>query len=379
MPAERTTACDVCVVGGGIAGLSVAAELAPRLRVVLLEREPSLAWHATGRSAALFAPAYGNSVIRALTRASRAALEAGEDGGEATVLAPRGELLVARPGQRPSLERLAETLSATGQAFEILDGARLRERVPVLAPSITAGLYDPAACDIDSAALVERYRRRLAARGGEILRRAEVLSLDRRSGGFSVGTAGGAVECAVVVNAAGAWADTLAGLAGLPPLGLTPHRRSAATLDLPPGIDARGWPCVIDADEAFYFKPDAGRLLVSAAEEVPSPPVDASPEELETATAVDRLERATTLTVQRIAARWAGLRTFAPDRSPVIGFDPRLEGFFWLAGQGGYGLQTAPAAAACAAALVRGDPPPGWVAAEGVGPGDLSPRRLLGP
>lgn len=374
--ATEAEGCDFCVIGGGIAGLSVAAALAGRHRVLLLEREAALAGHATGRSAALYAPAYGNRVVRALTRASRPLLAAGEDGDSDSVLAPRGELLVARGDQLDSLERLAAELGATGQSVRRLDGAAARARVPVLAPGIVAGLFDPAAQDIDTAALVERYRRRFAARGGELRRSAEVVAIESSAGAWRIVTATFTVACAVVVNAAGAWADAIAALAGVAPLGLRPLRRSAATVELPAGVDARRWPCVIDADEQFYFKPDAGRLLLSAADEVPSPPVDASPDDLDIATAVDRVERATCLEITRIASRWAGLRTFAPDRSPVIGFELAAAGFFWLAGQGGYGLQTAPAAAACAAALARGEPLPQWVAGEGVSAADLAPARL---
>jgi D-arginine dehydrogenase len=218
MTGESTLTCDFCVIGGGIAGLSAAAELARRHRVVLVERETVLAYHATGRSAALYAPSYGNAVIRALTRASRAPLEDVGRGNGPAVLAPRGELLIAREDQRPSLARIAGELAATGQRPALLEGSSLRSRCPALAPDIVAGLLDEAAHDLDAAALVEHYRQALAGRRGQVLRAAEVTAIAPRGDGWRVTTGSARLDCVVVVNAAGAWADTVAALACGEPL-----------------------------------------------------------------------------------------------------------------------------------------------------------------
>ena len=203
-----------------------------------------------------------------------------------------------------------------------------------------------------------------------------MIGLQRAGGAWHARTREAIFAAPVLINAAGAWADAVAGLAGLPPLGVTPLRRSIVTIDAPPGIDVAAWPMLNDVEEQFYVKPDAGRLLLSPAEETPSPPCDAQPEELDLAVAVDRLERATTLKVTRLLGRWAGLRCFAPDRTPVVGFDPRAEGFFWLAGQGGYGIQTSPALGSLTAALVRGGSLPVEVMAEGVAQAQLTPARF---
>ena len=340
---------DILVIGAGIAGASVADALAPSARVIVLEQEERAGLHSTGRSAALFSETYGNDVIRALSRASRAFLTEPPDGFcETPLIRPRGTLYFAAEdqlGQLRALERGDATL-------ERLSGAEARARVPILRPEASAAaLYEPGSMDIDVDALHQGFLRRLRRRGGQIIAEAPVTALTHDAAGWTAATPQGDFSAPIVINAAGAWADRVAGVAGLAPLGLQPKRRTAALID-GPELDFAGWPLTIDVDETVYFKPDAGRLLISPADETDTKPCDAQPEDLDVAIAADRIERMTTLSVRRIAHRWAGLRTFAPDRTPVCGYDPRAEGFFWLAGQGGYGIQTSPALAALAARLV---------------------------
>jgi D-arginine dehydrogenase len=340
---------DILVIGAGIAGASVADALAPSARVVVLEQEERAGLHSTGRSAALFSETYGNAVIRALSRASRAFLADPPAGFcETPLIRPRGTLYFAAGDQLDELGVLEQDAGT----LERLTGAEARARVPILRPeACAAALYEPGSMDIDVDALHQGFLRRLRRRGGEFVGDAAVTELRRGQGGWTATTPQGEFSAPVVINAAGAWADRIAVLAGLAPLGLQPKRRTAALID-GPELDFAAWPLTIDVDETVYFKPDAGRLLISPADETDTEPCDAQAEDIDVAIAADRIERMTTLSVRRIAHRWAGLRTFAPDRTPVCGYDPRAEGFFWLAGQGGYGIQTSPALAALAARLV---------------------------
>jgi len=237
--------------------------------------------------------------------------------------------------------------------------AEILQACPIIRPDYAcAGLIEDDAADVDVDALHQGYLRQLRARGGTLVVNAEVLNLALRPGAWQIETVERTFTAPIVVNAAGAWADTVARMAGTAPLHVQPCRRTAVLVELPAGMSPDAWPMVIDIDETFYFKPDAGLLLVSPADEEPIEPCDVQPEELDIAVAIDRVEQATTLKVRRIRKRWAGLRSFAPDRSPVIGFDSAVPGFFWLAGQGGYGIQTAPAASQLAAALIRDQIPP---------------------
>jgi D-arginine dehydrogenase len=229
---------------------------------------------------------------------------------------------------------------------------------PILRPEcVHSAIVEDDAADVDVHALHQGYLRRFRAAQGTLAVNADVRGMTRRGGVWHVETEGRSFQAPAVVDAAGAWADAVAERAGVAPLGIEPRRRTAALVDLPDGTEAARWPMVIDIDETFYMKPDAGQLLISPADETPVAACDVQPEELDVAVAVDRVEQATTLTIRRVRKRWAGLRSFAPDRSPVIGFDAAAPGFFWLAGQGGYGIQTAPAAAKLAAALLRGERP----------------------
>ncbi len=351
-----TTTADFLVIGAGAAGASAAYELSAVGETIVLEQEDRPGVHATGRSAALFSETYGNATVRSLTRAGRAFLTDPPDGfTEASLLSPRGAMFIAGEAELPRLEALAATERATG-AFVDLSGDEVRARVPILRPEASAaGVYEAGAMDIDVDALHQGYLRGLRARRGRLATNAGVVGLRRESGVWIAKTVAGDFAAPIVINAAGAWADQVAGLAGLGAIGLTPKRRTAALI-AGPDTDFSAWPLVIEVAERFYFKPDAGRLLISPADETDTAPGDAQPEDLDIAIAADRIEQATTLVIRRITHRWAGLRTFAPDRTPVCGFDPRTQGFFWLAGQGGYGIQTAPALARLTASLIAGSP-----------------------
>ena len=359
-----TTGFDCIVIGAGIAGASVAAELASDRRVLLLERESQPGYHTTGRSAALFTVTYGPDVIRALSRTSAAFFnDPASPHLDHPLLEPRGAVFVARQDQQASLTRTAEEL---GPHVTPLTGAEIETLVPLLRKGYaTAGLRDGSAADIDVNGLHQHYLKTFRAAGGVLQTKAEVLSL-RKDGDWQVDSSQGQFHAPIIVNAAGAWADEIATMAGLTPVGLTPKRRTALTVATPEGMVPDRWPMVVDIDEQFYLKADAGKLLISPADATPSAPCDAQPEELDVAICIDRIETAFEISLRRIESRWAGLRSFVPDGDPVAGFDPKGEGFFWLAGQGGYGIQTAPALARAAAALVRGEDIPGDIAAEGV-------------
>jgi D-arginine dehydrogenase len=370
---------DFLVVGSGIAGASAAAMLSPRARVAVIERESAHGYHTTGRSAALYSPLYGNADFRALTVASADFLKAPPTGfADHPILTPRGVLYIATEVQRARLDAVAEGAAALGIHTEAVSGEAARAMCPVLRPAhVAAGLHEPDAMDIDVEALHQGYLRLARANGAIIRLEAELAGLEPTADGWRARLVGGdSIEAGVVVNAAGAWADVVASLAGVKPVGLAPLRRTAFIVAPPEGFDVTRWPSVIDADEGFYFKPDAGRILASPADETPSAPCDAWPEDLTIAECVDRMQEAADIPVHRILRSWAGLRTFAPDRSPVIGFDPDAPGFFWLAGQGGYGVQSSAAAARTAAALALGEAVPPDIAALGLTAAQISPARL---
>jgi D-arginine dehydrogenase len=370
---------DVLVIGAGIAGASVAAELAPRRRVVVIEMEDQPGYHTTGRSAAVFAECYGNRLVRALTRASRAFLTTTPPGDQAPLLTPRGWLSIARRDQLTRLGDLEREILANGGTVQPVSETEARALVPILRRGhVAAALLDRSAMDIDVHALHHLYLKRLRAAGGEAITGARAVALDRAGRDWRVHTTQGDFAAPLVIDAAGAWADEVGRLAGATPIGLVPMRRTALILDPPRETRVSGWPLVVDADESFYFKPEGGRLLASPADETPSPPCDARPEDLDVAVAIDRITAACELEVSHVRRRWAGLRSFVADRSPVVGFDLRAPGFFWLAGQGGYGIQTAPALSRLAAALALGEPVPADIADQGVTAAQLAPDRLLG-
>ncbi|AGI74932.1 putative FAD dependent oxidoreductase (plasmid) [Octadecabacter arcticus 238] len=371
------TKVDVVVIGAGMAGASVAAELATGVHVVLIEMEAQPGYHTTGRSAAVFAPNYGPGGVRALTRASRKFFDSPPEGfADAPLLSPRQILMIARADQSATLERLIATASVDSDV-EQLDAADLRCCQPLLRDGYAeAGMLDAGGQDIDVAGLHQGYLRQFKARGGTLINGAAVADLSRDGDGWIVVTRKGRIAADIVVNAAGAWADQLGQLAGAESIGLVPKRRTAMMIAEPAGFTRRDAPITIDVDEQFYLKPDAGRLLISPADETPTEPQDAQPEELDVALCADRIMTAFTLDIRRIETKWAGLRSFVADKEPVIGWSCAASGFFWMAGQGGYGIQSAPAAAKLAAALVLGQPVPSHILAEGFDAALVSPCRM---
>jgi D-arginine dehydrogenase len=355
----------------------MAAFLDEKVRVLVLEKEAFPGVHATGRSAALFSETYGSETIRALSRAGKPfLLNPPETFQLQTPLRPRGCLYIATSDQEERLMQVASS-PLMKVATHVVTGSAAEARCPILKPGYTAAaLWEPGAQDIDVDALLQAFIRKFRTCGGTVHTSAEVTAIMRDSEGWHVCSNGTEYVAPILVNASGAWADQLARLADVAPLGIQPFQRTAVLVDPPPESEIGEWPCVIDIDETFYFKPDAGKLLLSPADEQPMEPCDAQPEELDVAIAVDRVEQATTLRVRRVEHRWAGLRSFAPDRLPVVGFDPDASGFFWLAGQGGYGVQTAPALSRLAAALVRGDEVPVDIRDTGVDQAALSPSRF---
>jgi D-arginine dehydrogenase len=367
---------DFIVIGAGMAGVSVAAHLAERGKVLLLERENQPAYHATGRSAALFSEVYGNETIRALTRASRTTFFDPPAQAAGELVRPRATLYFAGDDKR---KQLLEHQQSPGvrENTRLVGRDEIARRLPILRPqAATWGLLEEGSADIEVHELLQMYLRRFTSHGGERRFDAEVTALAREDGVWVAHHPAGVSRAPIVVNAAGAWGDVVAGLAGVAPLGLRPLRRTALLVEAPTGCDIASWPAAVDADESFYFKPDAGLLLLSPADESPSAPCDAQPEELDVALAVERYCAATGAEVRRLRSTWAGLRTFSPDRTPVVGFDARAPGFFWLVGQGGYGIQTAPAMARLAASLACDEGVPSDIAAQGVLEPAVSPRRF---
>ena len=357
---------DIVVIGAGIAGASIAAELAPSASVLLLEMEPQPGYHATGRSAAYFSSSYGSAAVRGITAASEQFYREPPDGfTDLRLLHPRDAVFIARPDQRGKLHEFHQEVPQ----LQALTQDEVLRRVPILdSDYVSGGLLEAGGGDLDVDAILQAYLRRFRQSGGTLCCRQKVDSIVQLpdewelfltgdkpgSEKLSSKQARDKVRCRIIVNAAGAWAGELGKVAGLGDLGLQPRRRTALLVKLPDSIDASDWPLTVDVEEQFYFKPDAGLLLVSPADETPSIACDAQPEELDLALAMDRLGRATSLAINRIEHKWAGLRTFAPDGEFVVGFDPRADGFFWMAGQGGYGVQSAPGLAKLAGALVTG-------------------------
>ena len=350
---------DFLIIGGGIAGISAAAKLSHLGAVTVCESEPQLAYHASGRSAALYEPYYGPPPVVELSLASGDALR------DAGVLSPRGVLMVAPPQDEAIFRADADGMHLTAISVDEAVAA-----FPALDPAkIAFAASAPHAQDIDTDLLVQSYARRARGRGATVLTGAPVTAL-RHDGRWIASTPKGEIRAKNIVNAAGAWVDVIAEMAGAQRIGITPKRRSMARIPAPEGMDPANWPSIFGAGETWYAKPDAGALIVSPADAEPTTPHDAWADDMVLAEGLARYEEVTRFPVERLLANWAGLRSFAPDGVPVIGADPDLPGFWWLAGQGGYGFQSAPGAAAFLAALMRGETPDATLARS------LSPQRF---
>jgi D-arginine dehydrogenase len=356
---------DVVVIGGGIAGASIGYELAASRSVVLVEGESALARHSTARSAATYIPGPGTAELRALVAASGPRFaRLADELGTPPLLRRRPVLHVAidDEGEAVLAADLAEQAGEPGRP-EPLDPAEARRRCPVLAPGrVRAAAVVEDAADIDTEALHQGYVRGLRARGGSVRSGAPVTAITRTGTGWRVGVGSAEIDCADVVDAAGAWADAVAGLAGVPRIGLTPYRRTIAIARVPDPARLAGpdpvLPMVSEAAERFYFKAEGPGLLCSPGDETPVEPHDARPDELDVATALERVEAATGLGLRSVATSWAGLRSFVPDRRPVVGAWPQEPGFWFFAGQGGSGIESSPALAAFGAAVVTGGAAP---------------------
>jgi D-arginine dehydrogenase len=368
---------DIVVIGGGMAGASIAAHLSEHASVRLLEMEYQPGVHSTGRSAALFLEPYGNATVRALTRASRRFLCSPPPNFCAgQLMKPRAVLITVTAGQTEARESFLNA-AVPSDGIEQISATEARALCPVLKEDgLIGAMLIRGAADIEVHELHQGYLRLLKTRKGVVTMQSKVTGLEYMGGSWSVTTAEHTVRAKIVVNAAGAWAGEIGKLAGALDVGLKPLKRTACLIEPPPGQDANLWPVVGDVGDQFYFRPYAGMLMLSPADEIASQPEDAQPDEWDIAVVVDRIEQATTLVVKRIAHKWAGLRSFVSDRSPVVGYDPNRPNFFWLAGLGGFGIQTAPALSRLAASQLMGSNIDDDLRIQGMVAVELSPSRF---
>lgn len=368
---------DFCIIGGGIAGLSIAAELAGMAEVVVLEREADLAYHTSGRSAALYSEMVTSSIALVLTRLSRSFLTDPPAGFTHSPLHHDTGCIFTATAQQ--MELVCQVMNEQ-PGLQLLDIDQLQALVPVLRTgegSVSCGLYEKSAFKIDVAALVDAYRRKFLSAGGAIKCSAEVIALEQRPGGWEIQLSNNdIIQSEKVINAAGAWGDEIAVMASVAPLGLRPLRRTIIAFEGPENTDCSDWPAVGGIDGGYYFLPEGGLLTGSSVDEVESPPCDAQPEEYDIALAAHNIQANTMLDIKRIQHKWAGLRTFSPDRQLVAGYDRACQDFFWFVGQGGFGIQTAPAAALAAAALALANQLPVQFEEAGVTAQALSPQRF---
>lgn len=375
---------DFLIIGGGIAGLSAAARLAAHGRVVVLESEPGCGYHSSGRSATFYHFGIGNAPVRAMTAWSRTFFESPPgDFADRSLCRATPALFVARPDMIDVLDALEIEMRRFTDTVARVDEGEMKALLPVLrtgGDAVVAGVVDTSGRRLDADGLLQGFIRAVRRGGGETVTNARVATLARDGGVWTVTTdSGGVYQAPIVVNAAGAWADQIGMLAGAAPLGLEPKRRTIIQFDPPAGLAIDDWPFCKAAVDDFYMLPESGRLMASPVDEVPSDPVDAQPEEYDLALAAWKVGEYTTLDVPRIAHKWAGLRSFVRDRVPTAGFAPDATGFFWLAGQGGYGLQTAPAMAGIVESLIVQTPWPAGLAEAGVTAATVDPARLLAP
>lgn len=370
---------DFLIIGGGIAGASTGYFLSRYGKVAVLERESHAGYHSTGRSAALYTVAYGTPQVRALTAASRAFFDNPPEGFvEHPILTPRGEMTVDFEGNPEELQRQYQSALASVPEMRLLDADEACAVVPVLRrEKVHGAMLDPSAADIDTDGLLQGYLRGIRRNGGSVQLDSEALEIKRIDSAWEVRCAQQTYRAPVLVNAAGSWSDKIAELAGAAPLGLTPKRRAAFLFSPPEGVDSHAWPVLVSLDESFYFKPDAGMLLGSPANADPVEPHDVQPEELDIALGIYQIEEHTTLSIRRPSHTWAGLRSFFADGDLVSGYDPATPGLYWVAGQGGYGIQTSAAMGEASAALIRHEALPEHLTRHGLSAEMLSPARLL--
>jgi D-arginine dehydrogenase len=372
-----TTTADFLVIGAGISGAAAAYELAAHGKVVVLEAESVPGYHSTGRSAALYTKNFGNATVRAFNRASLPFLSQPPTGfADHPLLSPRGVLTIGKAEQRADIDRLLEIGRADGSVVEVSQAQAL-ELAPILRPEAVAfAAYEAGVMDMDVAGIHQGFLKGLKARAGTVLCDAGVAALERRDGAWHARTSAATFAAPIVINAAGAWADKVAGMAGMRPVGLVPKRRTAIVVELPEGMDSRRWPAFDEAGYGCYCKPETGRVLASPADATPVEPCDAWPEDLDVAIIADWLERTTLIPVRRIAQKWAGLRSFVADDAPVCGFDGAADGFFWLCGQGGYGIMMAESLGRTAAHLIAHGDLPDDIRDAGLAAADIGPQRL---
>ncbi|MGI9586333.1 MAG: NAD(P)/FAD-dependent oxidoreductase [Acidimicrobiia bacterium] len=361
---------DVVVIGGGIAGVSAAAFLSERADVVLVEAEQALGYHATGRSAALYTECYGPGGIPRLAKASKWFFTS----PSGPLASPRGVLFVGDESQKQTIRSLEDQFAPTVPDLRRLSAAETLEYCDALRPdAVSAGLLEPGAMDLDVHGIETAFRRQATSAGAVFMLDHRVERIDY-DGSWTVHAGGSTLRAPTIVNGAGAWGDEVAQLAGVPPIGLSPLKRSAflASTDL----RSEGWPLVVDAGEQWYFKPEGPNILGSAAAEIPTPPSDARPDEVDIALGIERINTSTTLGIRSVTSTWAGLRTFAADREPVVGFEDEFPGFFWLVGQGGYGIKTAPALGQMTAGLILDGHVPDDLAALHLTAASIAPDRF---
>jgi D-arginine dehydrogenase len=364
---------DIIVVGAGIAGASVAARLASERSVCVLEMEDRAGYHTTGRSAAAYEPNYGPREMLAFARASKDFLEQPPPGfADQTILTWRNSLFVEAQGQ----EAHTANLLASSIGLEEISVSQAQSLLPVLRDAYAQRIFlDTSSADIDVDVLHRGFLKMLKAHHGELVTNAPATAIERKNGTWHITTPKGIYTAKTIVNCAGAWGDRIADMAGVKPVGLVPKRRSIAIVPIPQGIDSRGWPFISDIGETWYCKPQSGKLMVSSADATPVEPHDAYADDMAIAEGVDRLMQATTIEVDRVDHSWGGLRTFTEDGIPAVGYDPYTEDFFWLVGQGGYGIMTSPALSAAAAYLILHRPFPVAMRDHGIGPHAFNPER----
>lgn len=372
---------DFIIIGGGVAGLSAAARLALHGQVVVLEAEDAVGYHSSGRSAAFYHFGLGNPLVRGLTAWSRPFFDAPSAAfTEVPLATPKAALFIATEAMRAELDDLGAEMRRFTDTVETADEAAMRALCPLLKlgeGGIVAGLVDHGGRSLDADALLQGFARQARSRG-TVRVRHRIARLEQSGAGWTATTeAGDSYSAPIVVNAAGAWADHVAEMAGVAPIGLQPRRRTIIVFDPPQGTDVRDWPFIKTPGDVFYILPQGNRLLACPNDETDTPPCDAQPEEYDVALAAHLVEEFTTLPPPRLTGRWAGLRSFVKDRMPVAGFAPDAPGFFWLAGQGGFGLQTSPAMSALAEALILGSDWPSGLAELGVTAEAVSPNRLI--